>query len=229
MTVSPDFELYADQKTFNTSVPPSWQNAFRALLPTIAKPPAEIRFLDLGCGDGKFFQYLQDEGLSLSNIHGVEVSQKRVDRCHAMGWSSVKFMEPGSALPYADGSFDIVNMMEVVEHVPAETIGGLLAEVRRVMAPAARLFITTPNYPIKRFYDFHNAIVHGHYARFRDDPTHVSPYNHARLERLLGRHFGTIEEHTFKDGFLYRRIPRPFFRHKMFFICSGDAMLVPAS
>ncbi|WP_297107205.1 class I SAM-dependent methyltransferase [uncultured Devosia sp.] len=220
MTAEPDFERYADQKTFNTSIPPTWRAAYDRLVADRGWKAADIRFLDVGCGDGKFFEYLKSKGLALDHIDGVEVSHKRVERCHAIGWTSVRYMAPGSALPYPDQSFDVINLMEVVEHVPAGTIDSLLAEVTRVLAPTGVVLISTPNYPIKRFYDFFNAFVHGKWKRLRDDPTHITLYNHNRLRSRLGKHFGTLEELSFKDGFLYKRWPRPFFRHKLFFACS---------
>lgn len=220
MTTDPDFELYADQKTFNTSIPPTWQAAFDGLPATRGWRSENIRFLDVGCGDGKFFEYLKSKGLTLDQIDGVEVSHKRVERCHAIGWTRVLYMEPGSALPYPDANFNVVNLMEVVEHVPGDTIDSLLAETSRVLAPGGVMLISTPNYPIKRFYDFFNAVVHGKWKRLKDDPTHITFYNHQRLRQLLGKHFATLQELPFKDGFLYKRIPTPFFRHKIFFACS---------
>jgi 2-polyprenyl-3-methyl-5-hydroxy-6-metoxy-1,4-benzoquinol methylase len=220
MTAAPDFELYADQKTFNTNIPPTWQASFEKIIGRRGWHAAAIRFLDVGCGDGKFFEYLKSRGLQLDHIDGVEVSHKRVDRCHAIGWTKVRYMDPGSTLPYPDTCFEIVNLMEVVEHVPPGTIDSLLSEAGRVLAPNGVVFISTPNYPIKRFYDVFNAFRHGKWKRLKDDPTHVSLYNHERLHTLLSKHFSTIEEMPFKDGFLYKRFPRPFFRHKVFYACS---------
>lgn len=220
MSADPDFEHYADQKVFNSSVPPTWQAGFDAALKLVGKDTSEVRFLDIGCGDGKLFAPLQQMGLAAENVHGVEVSHKRVQRCQDIGWANARFMKPGSALPYANASFDVINLLEVVEHVPANTIESLLGEVRRVLAPKGQVLLTTPNYPIKRFYDFYNAIAHGKWERFKDDPTHVTFYNHARLSALLLNGFSSVIEHKFKDGFLYSRLPLPFLRHKIFYICS---------
>ena len=215
-----DFDEYARAKTFNLSVADSWKAAFGEFLS--AQPARQnVRFLDLGCGDGKYFQYLVALGLSSHNIHGVEVSQLRVDRCRALGWDRAVFVANGEPLPYADDFFDVVNMMEVIEHVPAERIAGVLEEVRRVLRPSGRLIVSTPNYPIKRFYDIFDAVVHGKWARLRDDPTHVAFYNHDRLARVLGGFFARVEERCFKSGFLYRRVIRSkATMHKMLFVAS---------
>jgi len=50
------------------------------------------------------------------------------------------------ALPFRDGSFDKVIVLEVIEHVPAESIPRYFGELRRVLAPGGELLVTTPNY-----------------------------------------------------------------------------------
>lgn len=220
MTAAPDFERYADRKTFNQAIAPGWQAAFEEAVPRIGRPVAELRLLDVGCGDGKYFRHLVRHGLAAENIHGVEVSKKRVERCRALGWTNVRYVQGGVPLPYPDDSIDLINFMEVIEHVTADTIEALLAEMRRVLKPQGLMMISTPNYPAKRFYDCFDAFVHGKWARLKDDPTHVTFYNHARLSRLLKRYFGSLDERFFKDGFLYARLPRPAFRHKIFYLCT---------
>lgn len=220
MTTGPDFERYADQKIFNETIAPGWQAAFEEAVRKIGRPAAAIHFLDVGCGDGKYFRHLLRQGLAAENIHGVEVSRKRVERCQTLGWANVRHVEDGVSLPHADGSIDLINFMEVIEHVPVNIVGALLAEMRRVLAPHGRLMISTPNYPAKRFYDLFDVVVHRKWSRLKDDPTHVSFYNHARLSALLGRYFGVLDERPFKDGFLYRHLPRPAFRHKIFYLCA---------
>jgi SAM-dependent methyltransferase len=218
---SPDFERYADQKTFNERVAPGWELAFDRALVSLDKPQQEVCFLDVGCGDGKNYRYLVRKGLDPRHIHGVEVSRTRVQRCHDLGWVNVAHVEDGVSLPYADASMDVVQLMEIIEHVATPIIRPLLREVRRVLAPHGHFLISTPNYPIKRFYDISDAFLHGKWIRLRDDPTHISYYNHRTLTALLSDYFSVIEEYSIKDGFVYRHYPRPFFRHKLFFMCGG--------
>jgi SAM-dependent methyltransferase len=216
-----DFELYADQKLFSYEPAPTWVSGLERAADLIGKPLRDLDLLDLGCGDGKIYPFLMRRGFSPSHVHGVEVSETRLERCRQIGWHNVRFLVPGQALSFPAASFDIVNMLEVIEHVPAAAADALIADVCRVLRPGGVLLITTPNYPIKRFYDFWDAIVHGKHARFRDDPTHVTRYSHARLAELLRRHFRSLEERDFKSGFLYRRLPWHRLRHKMFYLASA--------
>jgi len=216
-----DFELYAEEKPFGPKMPETWASAFRKVTNAYDCEKGELKVLDVGCGDGRIYPFLLNEGLVAKNIHGVEVSHARIDRCNALGWKNAKYIASGSELPYKDGTFHIINFMEVVEHVPLDNIDAVLYEIRRVLIKDGVLLITTPNYPIKRFYDIYAAMVHGKKERWHDDPTHIALYNHSKLKKKLQHIFTTIKSHPFKNGFLYKYIPHPFFMHKIFFECNG--------
>jgi len=188
-------------------------------LKLVATPKVETQLLDYGCGDGKYFKYWVELGLLPEHIHGLEVSEKRVMRCHQIGWKNAQKLMPEATLPYEDASFDIINCMEVIEHIPAEEGDRVIGELRRVIKPDGVLLISTPNYPVKRFYDFCDAVFHRKWERLKDDPTHVTLFNHQRLTQLLGRRFKRIEPRPFKPGFLYKRIQSPALLHKLFFLC----------
>jgi 2-polyprenyl-3-methyl-5-hydroxy-6-metoxy-1,4-benzoquinol methylase len=217
---NPDFEVYADLKKFNSNIASTWSNAFSIALQYASKSERDVQLLDYGCGDGKYFFHWLDRGLSAENIHGLEVSKKRIERCRQLGWKNVHQLVQGQSLPYESGSFDVVNCMEVIEHIPEAEGKRVIAELRRVINPKdGVLMISTPNYPVKRFYDFYDAIVTRRWARVYDDPTHITFFNHQRLTRLLGSHFTRVEPHPFKPGFLYKYIRHPALLHKLFFLC----------
>jgi 2-polyprenyl-3-methyl-5-hydroxy-6-metoxy-1,4-benzoquinol methylase len=215
-----DFDSYADLKRFNANVSCTWDVVLMEALRQLVKPPEEVMFLDYGCGDGKYFSHLLTKrGLKAANVHGVEVAARRVSRCHEIGWANARLITSHVKLPYPDSCFDIVNMMEVIEHIPSDRSMQTICDIRRVLRPGGMLLISTPNYPIKRFYDLYDAIFHGFYPRFFDDPTHVSRFNHRRLQTLLGPHFNLVESRRFKPGFLYKYFKAPFLEHKLFYLC----------
>jgi SAM-dependent methyltransferase len=216
-----DFESYADYKPFNAKIANTWAIVAKEALDCLGIDFDEVRLLDYGCGDGKYFPHFVSVGLLPENIYGLEVSSTRISRCQDIGWCNVQLLTQNLPLPFVDKQFDVVNCMEVIEHIPAREGERVLAELRRVLRPGGYLLISTPNYPIKRFYDVFDAVVHGMHVRLRDDPTHVTKFNHRRLKRLLKAHFSNIEPRPFKPGFLYKRFPWPFFKHKLFFLCQA--------
>jgi SAM-dependent methyltransferase len=221
-----DFERYADEKRFIQGVNSPWSDAFIDFARLTEKQLKDFRFLDYGCGDGKYFQHLRDLGLQTEYIHGVELSRKRVERCHNIGFSHAIHLQKDDKLPYPDQFFDVINLMEVIEHIPRSRAVETLTEIRRVLAPKGILLISTPNYPIKRLYDVFDAILHRKWSRLHDDPTHISPYSYWRIRTLLESIFVTVADHPYKSGFLYRRFEHPVFLHKAFFVCYGK--LIPA-
>jgi len=217
-----DFEAYADLKRFNTTVADTWDAAFCEAISLSGQSPSKLRLLDYGCGDGKYFHHLvSTRGLQAENLHGVEVSSRRVERCQEMGWVNARLIVGTGMLPYEDASFDIVNMMEVIEHIPAEQGKLIVSDLRRILRPGGVLLISTPNYPIKRFYDWSDALLHGKWSRLRDDPTHVTHFSEKRLRQLLEQSFMSVQARPFKLGYLYKRIRSPLLKHKLFFLCTA--------
>jgi ubiquinone/menaquinone biosynthesis C-methylase UbiE len=104
------------------------------------------RLLDLGCGDGTFTRRFAD---SFDHVTAADVEPERLGMFRAAVdgtplESKLVIREmPGEHLDLADGSVDMVTMIEVIEHV--ESVSGTLAEVHRVLTPGGRLLITTPN------------------------------------------------------------------------------------
>jgi ubiquinone/menaquinone biosynthesis C-methylase UbiE len=48
------------------------------------------------------------------------------------------------ALPFPDGSFDTVVSWEVIEHIPRNTEVQMFAEMKRVLRPGGRIYLSTP-------------------------------------------------------------------------------------
>lgn len=215
-----DFEKYAEEKPFNYSIPEKFRENFNKCVANLNMPASSIKILDFGCGDGKHYHFFTDTGLSPTNIYGVEVSKKRIERCRKIGWEKAYFVK-NKQLPFGNNEFDIVNMAEVIEHIPADQIEKIFSDLVRVLKRGGFIVVTTPNYPIKRFYDFNDAFMSRKWARLKDDPTHVNHFNVKRLNNFLKNYFNSVKIVPYKYGFLYDKLKNKFFLHKMLAICSG--------
>lgn len=99
------------------------------------------RILDLGSGDG-------DASLALQAGTGgmvtcADISDVAVGKCREKGLEAQRIEAGMGELPFRRGSFDLVVMAEVVEHLinPAKA----LDEVHRVLKPNGHLILSTPN------------------------------------------------------------------------------------
>jgi len=98
--------------------------------------------LDLGCAYG-FLLSRFDDG---RRLYGCDVSEWAI-RQAADRFPQGQFVTADGTgpLPYDDGRFETVLCTDVLEHIAPERQTDVLAEVHRILAPAGRFCMTTPN------------------------------------------------------------------------------------
>lgn len=126
-----------------------------ARIQRLAGPLEKRRVLDCGCGAGDYLAGLAALG---AQAFGIERDRRKLrasarDDDGACGRLVAGDLE---RTPFADASFDVALMNEVLEHVPDERVG--LAEIRRVLRPDGALLVFSPN----RLYPFE---THGVFLR----------------------------------------------------------------
>ena len=98
--------------------------------------PAGSKILDAGCGEGPLSELLAADG------YRVTPCDSDTSRFRAQGLECVEADLDGR-LPFADGQFDAVCAVEVVEHL--ENVTAFFREAARVLGPGGKLIVTTPN------------------------------------------------------------------------------------
>lgn len=87
------------------------------------------RTLDVGCATGFVVEVLRELGL---DAEGCDVSEYAVTHATAGARGHLRVADLRTGLPWADCSFDLVSVLETLEHMPPETIPEVLSELRRV-------------------------------------------------------------------------------------------------
>ncbi len=105
-----------------------------------ALPPG-TRVLDVACGPGRFLDDAASLGLAVVGIDGSP-SMLQVARTH-LGERAALVRGDAMVLPFASGSFDLVNCSGLIEYLPEP--GPMLRELRRVVRPGGRVLVSSTN------------------------------------------------------------------------------------
>jgi len=146
--------------------------------------------LDIGAGYGAFVLSCRRHGLDAIGFEiepfEVDIARQRLARSEP-GRDATAVFRKGNAgqLPFANEAFEMVSLLNVLEHVP--DYRSVLREAVRVLRPGGRLFIVCPNY-----------------AAFRKEAHYHVPWVPMLPRalaiaylRLLGRNPGFFQKHIY--------------------------------
>ena len=112
-----------------------------------AKPRAEVRVLEVGCGAGNNVWFLASEGFSVAGSDG---SQTAIDYAHrrfvASGLTAELRVEAFPKVSFEDRSFDLVIERAALVYVPYEIACQAIEQIQRVLVPGGRFFFNPYSY-----------------------------------------------------------------------------------
>jgi ubiquinone/menaquinone biosynthesis C-methylase UbiE len=114
---------------------------------------ANDKVLDFGCGPGSFLSVLNESGQFDSAV-GVDLASNQIEFAkREIAPKSVtgklKFIgldANSSKMPFEDNTFDVITLIEVIEHIHPYVVMRIFEELKRVLKPDGRFIVTTPNY-----------------------------------------------------------------------------------
>jgi len=125
---------------------PVWFNRFidklqfhalrRALALAQVSPGA--RFLDVGCGTGRWVRRYEELKFSAVGVDGT-IDMLRIARAH--NTRSPLTTGLAQSLPFSNDTFDCLSDITVVQHIPYELQSRALQEMVRVLKPGARMIL----------------------------------------------------------------------------------------
>ena len=141
---------------------------YRRLLAEVLVPiPPGARTLDIGCGQGLLVYALVSFGFN--NVQGIDVSEQQVAVAHKHGLPCLAvdkeyLVNLANTVP---GTFDLIFMMDVLEHMDKAEQLVTLDSVSKLLVPGGRLILSVPNASASfgmrwRYGDWtHEGIVYG--------------------------------------------------------------------
>lgn len=133
------------------------------------------RVLDVACGAGFGVQMLLQAGACAV---GMDLDSAALAESRRLLPRALLARADATRLPLPDASVDLVVSCETLEHVPDPE--GLVADFARVLVPAGRLVLSTPN------------LSFGPPSLHEGNPFHLKEFTPAELRDLLLRHFGQV-------------------------------------
>jgi len=106
--------------------------------------PAEGPILDIGCGFGLFSLYYA-QLLPRVELHGIDIDARRIgiarEAARRLGLRNVCY-ELGDARELrAAREYAAVYMLDIVHHIPPETVAPLMGELHKAIRPGGRLLV----------------------------------------------------------------------------------------
>jgi len=160
---------------------------FRATLDDLFGRAAPASVLDVGCGEGvlthEWARRLGDGRIVGLDLDDAKLREEWTRRAHP----NLEFVAAdATALPFADGEFDLAAAIEVLEHVPDPE--ATVAEMARVAR--RHVLVSVPREPIWRTLN----VARGAYVRdLGNTPGHVNHWSKRAFVSLLSRH-GEVEQ-----------------------------------
>ena len=111
--------------------------AVRRALSIAAMPPG-ARFLDVGCGTGRWIRRYQTLGFSPV---GLDATIGMLQLARARNTQAPLITGLSQSLPFADSTFDGLSDITVVQHIPYEVQSKALSEMVRVLKPGGRMIL----------------------------------------------------------------------------------------
>jgi 2-polyprenyl-3-methyl-5-hydroxy-6-metoxy-1,4-benzoquinol methylase len=106
----------------------------------IIQPNDHLKLLDIGCATGVFLDLARIEGFY---VKGIEISED-LSR-YAREKFNLEIQSDLFEAAFPSAQFDVVTMLDVIEHLPLSVADNMVKEISRVVRPGGIVVIKTPS------------------------------------------------------------------------------------
>lgn len=103
------------------------------------------RSLDVGCAIGYLVEVLRERGI---DAEGCDVSPFAIEHATPGARGHIRVANLFAGLPWDDAAFDLVTVLETLEHLPPDRVADALTELRRICG--GFLYATIPSFGTNR-------------------------------------------------------------------------------
>lgn len=149
----------------------------------LARQPRDI--LEVGCGEGYVLAALREAGVRCP-MHGIDFSEQAIADAKKRVPDATFAVEDARALAQAGRQYDLVLMIEVLEHLPdAQYMLSVLARLSK-----RHVVVSVPWEPFFRGLNF---LRGKHIRAFGNDPEHIQHWGRREFQSLVSQHLEVRE------------------------------------
>lgn len=191
----PFYSLFYDDPRF-----PAWKWEYEETMRVLREEAGggrlhQPRVLEIGAGTGMFVGRVAREITPAGNILTLEYSDAGAAAIRAQGIASLQTDLHSLGAEY-DGTFDVLCLYQVLEHM--NELDRVFADLHRIAAPGALLFIAVPSDAMMTFYEEKGAWLD-------TAPVHLSRWNRESFRMIGERHGWRIEAHDVEPDTVLQR------------------------
>ncbi len=178
---------------------------YAAYLITVLRELEKEKFssiIDVGCGDG-FFVGKLSEKFRNKEVVGVDVSNQAIYFARLLNkHKNVEFLKLDVTQDKMGRKFDIVTLIEVLEHIPPDHLDSFLKSIHSMLNDNGKLLLTVPstNLPIKNI------------------KRHFQHFDEKSLKRTLSGYFDSIRIDYINKENLFTKIISKLFTNSIFIL-----------
>ncbi|MBN1216347.1 MAG: class I SAM-dependent methyltransferase [Candidatus Lokiarchaeota archaeon] len=157
---------FSSRKLSEYDISPGIKCKFDILVRILEKNKKFKNCLDIGCSGNSFLYFLKNS--SHKSYFDIAINPLKQYVCNKNSMKSnkaIKLFHPlcgdTSNLPYRDATFDLVIMLDVLEHIKNDKL--VIKEINRILIRNGYLVLTVPHR--MKYYDNQDKII-GHYRRY---------------------------------------------------------------
>jgi len=132
------------------------------------------KLLDVGCGDGRFCYELNSDQIGYV---GVDYSDRAITFARAFNPSATFHVVNSSTLSYRE-EFDVIVMIDVLEHIPPEEATQSLQNIQQALRSGGLFLISVPS--------THLPLTQKHYQHFTPEILKAVVPDQLKLKEMLG-------------------------------------------